>query len=93
MTSEKTKTRRRYDARLKAQILAECDAPGASVAKVAMSHGNDNVVHRRPLDLRAGTEAALARVVTVFGAARPHHAYPQAAGRERRHLAVMKSLA
>ena len=28
-----------------------------------------------PLDLRAGTEAARARVVTVFGAARPHHAY------------------
>ena len=29
----------------------------------------------QPLDLRAGTEAALARVVAVFGAARPHHAY------------------
>ena len=28
-----------------------------------------------PLDLRAGTEAALTRVVSVFGAARPHHAY------------------
>ena len=28
-----------------------------------------------PLDMRAGTEAALARVVKVFGAARPHHAY------------------
>lgn len=28
-----------------------------------------------PLDLRAGTEAALARVVHVFGAAHPHHAY------------------
>lgn len=28
-----------------------------------------------PLDMRAGTEAALARVVNVFGAARPHHAY------------------
>ena len=28
-----------------------------------------------PLDMRAGTEAALARVVHVFGAARPHHAY------------------
>lgn len=27
------------------------------------------------LDMRAGTEAALARVVLVFGAARPHHAY------------------
>jgi len=29
----------------------------------------------QPLDMRAGTETALARVVAVFGAARPHHAY------------------
>ena len=28
-----------------------------------------------PLDMRGGTESALARVVAVFGAARPHHAY------------------
>jgi len=28
-----------------------------------------------PLDLRAGMESALTRVVNVFGAARPHHAY------------------
>lgn len=28
-----------------------------------------------PLDMRAGTDSALARVVAVFGAARPHHAY------------------
>ena len=28
-----------------------------------------------PLDMRSGTEAALTRVVNVFGAARPHHAY------------------
>lgn len=28
-----------------------------------------------PLDMRAGTEAALARVVRVFGEARAHHAY------------------
>ncbi|WP_271009286.1 IS66 family insertion sequence element accessory protein TnpB [Paucibacter sp. B51] len=28
-----------------------------------------------PLDMRAGTEAAMTRVVNVFGAARPHHAY------------------
>lgn len=28
-----------------------------------------------PLDMRAGTESALARVVKVFGEARPHHAY------------------
>ena len=142
-------------------MMAECEAPGASVASVAMSHGiNANVVHgwrqlareggaqrtrpstapvtpprqfvpvvvamrrrerrRRhphraaarcdddgdslaavggdgvrgldaraaavirvdavwlamePLDMRSGTESALARVVNVFGAARPHHAY------------------
>ena len=28
-----------------------------------------------PLDMRAGTEAVLARVVLVFGEARAHHAY------------------
>lgn len=28
-----------------------------------------------PMDMRAGTDTALARVVKVFGAARPHHAY------------------
>ena len=28
-----------------------------------------------PLDMRSGTEAALARVVRVFGAAHPNHAY------------------
>lgn len=28
-----------------------------------------------PLDMRAGTETALTRMVNVFGAARPHHAY------------------
>ena len=29
----------------------------------------------QPLDMRLGTEAALARVVGVFGAAHPNHAY------------------
>ncbi len=28
-----------------------------------------------PLDMRAGTETTLGRVVRVFGAAHPHHAY------------------
>lgn len=47
MTSEKTDTRRRYSATMKAQVVAECGKPGASVAKVAMAHGiNANVVHR-----------------------------------------------
>lgn len=47
MTSEKTDTRRRYSATMKAQVVAACNEPGASVAKVAMAHGiNANVVHR-----------------------------------------------
>lgn len=29
----------------------------------------------QPMDMRAGAETALARVVAVFGEARPHHAY------------------
>jgi transposase len=46
MEVERSRKRRRYGAELKAQILSECDAPNASVAKVAMSHGvNANIVH------------------------------------------------
>jgi transposase len=46
MASEQTATRRRYSQEMKAQVLAECKVHGASVAKVAMSHGiNANVVH------------------------------------------------
>lgn len=47
MTSHKTLTRRRYSETKKAQVLAECCEPGASVAKVALAHGiNANIVHR-----------------------------------------------
>jgi len=46
MEVERSRKRRRYSSELKAQILAECYAPGASVAKVAMSHGiNANILH------------------------------------------------
>ena len=41
-----------------------------------------------PLDMRAGTESALARVVKVFGAAHPHHAYLFANKRANRMKAV-----
>jgi len=47
MNEAKKKTRRRYDAELKQQILAQCAEPGASVASIALSHGiNANVVHK-----------------------------------------------
>lgn len=46
MEAQQSRKRRRYSGELKAQILGECDTPGASVAKVAMSHGiNANIVH------------------------------------------------
>ncbi len=42
-----TVRRRRHGASLKAQILAECERPGASIAAVAMAHGvNANLVHK-----------------------------------------------
>jgi len=47
MEDTKPILRRRHDAALKAQVLAECDQPGASVASVALRHGiNANLVHR-----------------------------------------------
>lgn len=38
--------RRRYSREVKDAVLAQCEQPGASVARVAMEHGiNANVVH------------------------------------------------
>jgi transposase len=42
-----------------------------------------------PLDMRAGTDTALARVVKVFGEARPHHAYLFANRRANRMKALV----
>jgi len=40
-------TRRRHGDDLKAQVLRECEDPGASVAAVALAHGlNANLVHK-----------------------------------------------
>lgn len=61
MASDKVVRRRRYDTEFKAQVLAECDAPGASVAKVALAHGiNANVVHRWRQLAREGGQATAA---------------------------------
>jgi transposase len=51
MTSDKKATRRRCRREFKAQVIDECNRPGASVSTVAMSHGiNINVVQgwRKP---------------------------------------------
>lgn len=62
MASEKLPSRRggrrRYGDELKAEVMTECDAPGASVAQVAMSHGiTANVVHRWRQLAREGRRA------------------------------------
>ena len=62
MARDRAASRRRYCAELKARVTAKCDAPGASVAKVAMSHGiNANVVHRWRQLAREGLSAVPAR--------------------------------
>jgi len=62
MTSDKAVRRRRYGEEIKAQVLAECDVPGASVAKVAMAHGiNANVVHRWRQLAREGRQATASK--------------------------------
>jgi transposase len=66
MEIERSRKRRRYSGELKAQILAECAAPGASVAKVALSHGiNANIVHGWRKQSRNG-EAPAAMVRQEF---------------------------
>ena len=61
MASDKVVRRRRYGDEIKAQVLTECDALGASVAKVAMAHGiNANVVHRWR-QLARGAQATVAK--------------------------------
>ena len=66
MAASRPTSRRRYSAELKAQVLAQCDVPGASVAQVAMSHGiNANVVHRwRQLVREGRTELCFAGVLS-----------------------------
>ena len=43
----------------------------------------------QPLDMRAGPDKALARVVQVFGAAHPHHAYLFANRRANRMMVLV----
>ena len=62
MASDKVVGRRRYGEELKSEVMAECDAPGASVAKVAMTRGiNANVVHRWRQLAREGEQGTAAK--------------------------------
>jgi transposase len=97
MASDKVVGRRRYSEELKTEVMAECDAPGASVAKVAMSRGiNANVVHRwRQLarECGQGTAAKTHEFVAVSIAQQPAIPAPACCGIEvelRRGAVTMK---
>ncbi|MBV8503917.1 MAG: transposase [Paucibacter sp.] len=78
MTSER-KTRRRYGAAKKAQVLAECSEPGKSVAQVALAHGiNANVVHRWRQLAREGSGDAVAKTSEFIALPLPDAAVPAA---------------
>ena len=64
---ESCRKRRRHRADLKAQILAECDVPGASVTEIAMTHGfNPNKLHGwRKLAREAGAVAVTVQFVPL----------------------------
>ena len=67
MAADKNVKRRKYSAELKAQVVNECEAPGASVARVAMARGiNANIVHswRQIARTRRPASAALMHMHT-----------------------------
>lgn len=96
MATDKKTKRRRYSDELKAQVLTECEAPGVSVAKVAMAHGiNANIVHGWRQAQRESRQRSVARPhqhiheQTQFVPVTMSHATPQAlAGAESRVIEV-----
>ena len=62
MAGDKVVGRRRYSEELKSEVMAECESPGASVAKVAMARGiNANVVHRWRQLAREGAQGTVVK--------------------------------
>jgi transposase len=88
MASDKVVGRRRYSEELKAEVVAACDAPGASVGKVAMARGlNANLVHRWRQLVRGGGQGTLAKprgfvAVAIAPAVAPQVSAQGQAGRD-----------
>lgn len=61
--------RRRHSKELKAQVLAACEEPGASVAAVAQAHGlNANLVHKWRRTIACAPQAVTAaRAASIAG--------------------------
>lgn len=62
MEDTKRAPRRRHDTELKTLVLDQCKQPGASVARIALSHGlNANLVHKWRRKARQGKAPVVAR--------------------------------
>ena len=96
MEAEQSRKRRRYSRELKDQILAECAAPGASVAKVAMSHDiNANVVHGWRKLMRGADPAVVRQEFVAVAVAPATHMHSEERGIElelRRGAVTIKLL-
>src|SRR6478735_771715 len=96
MAGDQRATRRRYSKEMKAQVIAQCDLPGASVAKVAMTHGiNANVVHGWRKIAREASEVTVASPrefvpVALEGAGVPRSSEPGIEVELRRGPVAMK---
>ena len=67
MEHAKRAGRRRHDDELKAKVLSECEAPGASIAQVALAHGlNANLVHKWRRRVGGGHSVATPGVTTFI---------------------------
>lgn len=65
------RTKRKYSAETKAELLAACTAPGASIAAVASANGmNANVLHRW-LKESSQSRQSIATSATAAAVARP----------------------
>ena len=72
MTTEPKRKRQERSPALKAQVLVECERPGASVAQVALAHGvNANLVHGWRRLERERRQAAADAVMAASAAAAP----------------------
>ena len=66
MEEDRRGVRRRHSAELKQRILAECDGSGASVARIALTHGiNANIVHKWRRQARSSNGGGAQRSVVA----------------------------
>ena len=71
MVEARTRRKRTHSAALKAEVLAACAEPGASVAAIALAHGlNTNLVHKWRRQARRSAAAVVRKTADALPTAR-----------------------